>query len=148
MTRSLRCRKATWAALLGWAAGFAATTPFQIVEVLRNSGPDLQLLISALGYGFAVWLLITFAAVVIIWACVVLPVALFVSESWLLARRGLVITASIGLSLLLVSYKVHVWTHFYHDGVGLMNFWVYACFAAVFSGVTAYRYLQLLAREP
>src|SRR5580704_8680559 len=103
MTRSRRWRKATLATLLGWAAGFVATTPFQIVEVLRNSGPDLQLLISALGYGFAVWLLITFAAVVIIWACVVLPVALFVSESWLLARRGLVITASIGLSLLLVS---------------------------------------------
>lgn len=147
MTRSRRWRKATLATLLGWAAGFVATSPFQIVEVLRNSGPDFQLLFSALGYGFAVWLLITFAGVAIVWVCAVLPIALFVSAKWLLARRGWVIATSIVASLIAVSYKVHVWTHFYHDGVGLMNFWIYTCFAAVFSGITAYSYLRVLARD-
>ena len=147
MTRSRRWRKAILATLLGWAAGFVATSPFQIVEVLRNSGPNFPLLVSALGYGFAVWLLITFAGVAIIWICAVLPIALFVPAHWLLEHRAWVIIASMGLSLLLVGYKVHVWTHFYHDGVGLMNFWIYACFAVVFSGVTAYCYLRFLSRE-
>ena len=67
MTRSRRWHKATQATLLGWAAGFVATSPVQIVEVLRNSGPDFRLLVAALGYGFAVWLLITFAGVVLAW---------------------------------------------------------------------------------
>jgi hypothetical protein len=147
MTRSRRWRKATLATFLGWVSGFAATSPFQIAEVLRNSGPNFQLLFSALGYGFAVWLLITLAGVAIVWACAVLPIALFVSELWLLARSPWVIAGSIGASLLAVSYKVHVWTHFYHDGIGLTNFWIYACFATVFSGVTAYYYLRFLAHE-
>jgi hypothetical protein len=138
-------RKATLATLLGWAGGFAATSPFQIAEVLRNSGPDLPLLLSALGYGFAVWVLITFAGGAIVWACIVVPVSLAVSPQWLLRYRVTVSIASICLAFLAVSYKVHVWTHFYRNGVGLMNFWIYACFAVVFSGITASFYLRFLS---
>jgi hypothetical protein len=147
MTRSRRWHKATQATLLGWAAGFVATSPVQIVEVLRNSGPDFRLLVAALGYGFAVWLLITFAGVVLAWTCLVVPIALFVDEGLLLRHRTGVILASICLGLAAVGYKVHVWGHFEHDGIGLMNFWIYACFVVVFAGITAYYYLRFLARE-
>src|ERR1700743_3511804 len=113
MTRSRRWRKATLATLLGWAAGFVVTSPFQIVEGLRNSGPERQLLFSAVGYVLAVWLLITFAGVAIVWVCAVLPIALFVSGQWLLARRAWVIAASIVASLVAGRYKVPVWTDLY-----------------------------------
>src|ERR1700761_5869692 len=120
--RLLRLRKATLATIFGWLVGFIATSPFQIVEVLRNSGSNLPLLFSALGYGFAVWMMITLLAIVLIWICITLPVALIVPSRWLLRHRTAVIATSICLSLFAVSYMVHVWTHFYHDGVGLMNF--------------------------
>jgi hypothetical protein len=132
---------------MGWAAGFAVTSPVQIVEVLRNSGSNLPLMLSALGYGLAVWLLITLTGVAAIWVGLVSPVALFVPSRWLLRHRVLVITVCVCLGVLAVSYMVHVWTHFYHDGVGLMNFWIYAGFVAAFSGVTAYSYLRFLSRE-
>ncbi|HTZ89078.1 MAG TPA: hypothetical protein VMA71_01980 [Alloacidobacterium sp.] len=147
MTRSRRCRKATQAALLGWLAGFIITSPAQIVEVLRNSGPDFQLMTSALGYGFALWLLITFAVAALVWVCAVLPVSLFVHEQWLLQHRRAVIVVSVCLGVATVSYKIDVLGHFEHNGVGLMNFWIYACFAAVFAGIAAHFYLQFLARE-
>jgi hypothetical protein len=145
--RFLRLRKATLAMTIGWLVGFLATSPFQIIEVLRNSGSNVPLLFSALGYGFAVWMMITLVAIVLTWACVILPVALFVPSLWLLRHRAVVIGASVGLSVLTVGYMVHVWTHFYHDGVGLMNFEIYAGFAAAFSGVTSCGYLRFLSRE-
>lgn len=144
--RLRRLRKATLAVILGWAAGFALTSPFQIVEVLRNSGSSLPLLLSALGYGFAVWMMITLAGAMLVWACIALPLALAFSAQWLLRHRRLAIAASMCLSFIAVSCLVHVWTHFYHDGIGLMNFEIYAGFALAFSGVTAYSYLRSLAR--
>jgi hypothetical protein len=143
-----RLRQATLAMLIGWMAGFFVTSPFQIAEVLRNSGSNLPLLLSALGYGFAVWMMITLAAIAVIWVCIILPIALLVRAPWLVRRRRAVIAVSMGLSVLVISYMVHVWTHFYHDGIGLMNFEIYAGFAAAFSGVTSYSYLRLLARDP
>jgi hypothetical protein len=140
-----RLRQATLAMLVGWAVGFVITSPFQIVEVLRNSGSSLALLVSALGYGFAVWVMITLAGSGIVWAWVVAPVALLVPPNWLLRHRIPVIVGSMFLGVLAVCYMAHVWTHFYHDGVGLMNFEIYAGFAAAFSGVTSYRYLRSLS---
>jgi len=145
--RLLRLRKATLAVLLGWAAGFIVTSPFQIVEVLRNSGSNLPLLLSALGYGFLVWMMITMAGVTVVWGGILLPIALLVPPPWLLRHRRVEIGSCMCLSVIAVSYMVHVWTHFYHDGIGLMNFEIYAGFAAAFSGVTAYCYLRFLARE-
>lgn len=144
-TRWWRLRKATLATLLGWAGSFVVTSPFQIAEVLRSSGSDLPLLFSALGYGFAVWVLITFAGIAIVWLLVVLPISLAVPSQWLLQHRIAVMIASVCLAFLAVSYKAHVWTHFYRNGVGLMNFWIYTCFALVFSGVTACFYLRFLS---
>lgn len=134
--------------MLGWAAGFIVTSPAQIVEVLRNSGPDFPLMVSALGYGFAVWLLVTFAVVLIAWTCVVTPISLFVHEAWLLRHRAAAVVASICAGLVAVDLITRVWGYLEHNGVGLTTFWVYAGFAAAFSGVTAYYYLRLLAREP
>src|SRR5579884_1262381 len=59
-------------------------------------------------------------------------------------RRGLVMGLSIAAALLVVAYQLHIWTHWYHDGVGLMNFAIYALFATVFSGTAAYAYLRSL----
>ena len=146
-TRSGRWRKATRATFLGWIAGFVVTSPVQIIEVLRNSGSSAPLLLSALGYGFAVWLLITLAGSIAVWLGLISPIALFVSPQWLLRHRAAVIATAVCLGLLVVSYLVHVWTHFYHDGVGLMSFWIYACFVVAFSGVTAYSYLRFLSRD-
>lgn len=148
MTRTRRWRKATQATLLGWAAGFAVTLPVQIIEVLRNSGPDFPLMVSALGYGLAVWLLVTFVVVVLAWVCVVTPVSLFVPEAGLLRHRAAIIIASLCAGVIAVSCFTRVWGYFEHNGVGLTSFWVYAAFAVAFSGVTAYYYLRLLARIP
>jgi len=147
MTRSRRWRKATQATLLGWAAGLIVTLPLQIVEGLRSTGPNFRLLIAALGYGFALWLLITFAGVAIAWVCVVFPVSLFVHERWLLEHRTGVIMGSICAGVAAASCKVAVLGQLEHDGIGLMNFWIYACFAVVFAGTAAYSYLRFLARE-
>lgn len=126
---------------------FIATSPVQIIEVLRNSGPNFQLLVSALGYGFDVWLLITFAGVALVWVCGVLPVYLFVHEAWLLRHRAGVIIASICVALAAVGYRVRIWGYFEHNGVGLMNFWIYAGFAGICAGIAPYPYLRFLARE-
>lgn len=147
MTRTRRWRKATQATLLGWIAAFIVTSPAQIIEVLRNSGPDFPLLVSALGYGFAVWLLVTFAVVAIAWACAVTPISLFAHENWLVGHRMPVIIASICLGLVVIGCMTRVWGYFEHNGVGLTNFWIYAGFIGVFSGVTAYYFLRFLTRE-
>jgi len=147
MTRSTRWKKATRATVIGWAVGFVVTSPVQIIEVLRNSGTSASLLLSALGYGFAVWMLITLAGSAAAWLGLVSPIALCVAPRWLLRHRGAVIATAICLGLLAVSYFVHVWTHFYHDGVGLMSFWIYACFVVSFSGMTAYKYLHFLSKS-
>ncbi|HZU10391.1 MAG TPA: hypothetical protein VFA02_10870 [Pseudacidobacterium sp.] len=144
MTRAARWRKVTRAVLLGWTVAFLATSPFQICEVWRNSGRSLTLLVSALGYGFAVWFLLTLAGALLTWICIATPIAIFIHPQRLLRRRGLVMGLSIAAALLVVAYQLHIWTHWYHDGVGLMNFAIYALFATVFSGTAAYAYLRSL----
>jgi|GEM_PF-6110876 hypothetical protein len=146
MTRAARWCKVSWAVLIGWLAAFVVTSPFQIVEVLRNGGRSLALIVSALGYGFAVWFLLTLAGVLLCWICIATPIALLIHPGRLVSRRKSVVVLSVAASLLVVAYELHVWTHWYQDGVGLMNFAIYALFAAVFSGIAAHTYLRSLER--
>ncbi|HEX3438147.1 MAG TPA: hypothetical protein VHT24_15365 [Pseudacidobacterium sp.] len=148
MTRAQRWRKATRAVFIGWLSAFVVTSPVQIFEVLRNSGQSFTLMLSALGYGFAVWLLITLAGVSFVWICIATPAALLISPQSLLKRPLPVVVLCVVAPVLPIAYRLHVWTHLYHDGIGWMSFWIYALFAAVFSGVAIRSYLRLLAREP
>ena len=125
MTRWRRWGKATQAAFLGWTAAFA-------------------MILAALGFGFAVWLLLTFACVCVVWLCVVSPIAFLGSEQWLLRHRCWVIAIAVVTGFLVTNYIAHAWTYMEHSGIGVMNYWAAACFAIVFSGVTAYWYLRKL----
>ena len=146
MTRAQRWGKATKATLLGWAVAFLVTSPIQIVQVVRSSGHDLQLILAALGFSFAVWLLLTLAGIFIVWFCVVSPVALFCAEAPLLLHRTWVTMAAVVVGMIATRYLAHVWTYVDRAGVGAMNVWAGICFAAVFSGVTAHYYLRFLSR--
>jgi hypothetical protein len=50
-----RIRAALLASLLGWIAGMAVATPFQIVEAVRNAGEGSRLLAYDLGVVLAMW---------------------------------------------------------------------------------------------
>lgn len=147
MTRAQRWGKATKATLLGWAVAFLVTSLIQIVQVVRSSGHDLQLILAALGFSFAIWLLLTLVGVFLVWLCVVSPVALFFAEALLLRHRTWVTVAAMVVGILATCYLAHVWTYVDRAGVGAINVWAGICFAAVFSGVTVHYYLRFLSRN-
>ena len=145
---SRRLCRATLATVLGWMAGILATLPFQLIEVVRNTSGDSGLLVSALGYGLAIWFFFTLLGVVIAWVIVVLPTALFVSAAFLLRRRAAVILISTLCGMLVVGREFRIWTVLDHPALDLANFWLYLVFSAAFAAVTSWFYLRLLARNP
>ncbi|HVW76774.1 MAG TPA: hypothetical protein VHB45_04120 [Alloacidobacterium sp.] len=147
MTRVQRWGKATKATLLGWAVAFMLTSLIQIVQVIQSSGHDLQLVLAALGFSIAVWLLLTFVGALVVWLCVVSPVALFCAEAPLLLYRTWVTIAAIAVGVAVAAYLAHAWTYVDRAGVGAINVWAGVCFAAVFSGVTAHDYFRFLSRN-
>lgn len=132
--------------MLGWLAGILATLPFQFLEVARNTDGDSRLLAAALGYGLAIWLLFTFAGVVIAWVVVVLPMALFVPSAFLLRRRVWVVVVSTLCAVLVVGREFRIWSVLDHPAMDLAIFWLYLVFAGVFAAVTSWFYVRLLDR--
>ena len=144
MTRWRQWGKATRATMLGWAMAFLLTSPIQMIQVIRSSGHDLQLILAALGFGLFLWLVLTLVGVLVVWLCVVSPIALLCSREWLMRYRCWVIAAAIVAGILAASYISHLWLSFDHAGAGAMNYWAGVCFAVIFPGVTVYRYLRRL----
>jgi hypothetical protein len=141
---SLRARlsKALLASLCGWIVGMAAAMPFQIAEAIRTAGSDLRLLASALGLALALWILLSLAVACFFCCFFLLPVVFTVSPEWFLQHRVLWMLLSTGFGVSLVAVRGHVWSSLDHDGVSLINFWMWGTFAASFCLTTSACYAK------
>ncbi|MGA7312734.1 MAG: hypothetical protein WBX22_02075 [Silvibacterium sp.] len=140
--------KALRASLFGWIAGMLAATPFQIVEAIRTPVPNDRLLILDLSFALALWIALTFALALYFCGLFLLPMAWMVPVAWILRHRGLWMAASTVFGIALMAMRAHVWTALYHDGVSLINFWMWAIFSATFFLVTSAFYSKYLRDEP
>ena len=127
--------RALFASLFGWIVALAVSMPFQITEAVRVSGRASSLILALL-----LWLVITFAASLYFCIFFFIPVAWLVPPGWIVRRRWLWISGSAGFGIVLTAVRLHIWTALDHDGVSLMNFYVWSVFTAAFLGTTAVRY--------
>ncbi len=148
MSLRVRLLKALWASLFGWIAGLAAALPFQIAEAIRVTGVDRRLLFSELGFTLSLWCVLTFAVALYFSGFFLLPMAWMLPASWILRHRGLWISTSTAFGILIMAARAHVWSALDHDGVSLINFWMWAVFSATFCLVASVRYTQFLRAVP
>ncbi len=139
-------RKAMLASLLGWVAGLLAALPFQIVEAVRVAGSNLSLLSSELGLTIALWVVLSFCVASFYCGFFLFPVAWLVSPNWILRHRLLWIALSACFGVALIAVRAHVWTSLDHDGVSLINFWMWGVYSATFCIVTSSCYARLWRR--
>lgn len=144
MSLPRRIRAALLASLLGWIAGVAATAPFQIVEAVRNAGGGGRLLVYELAVVLSLWSVLTLFVALYWSAFFLIPVAWLVSAAWTLRHRQLWITVSPVFGVVLMAIRLHVWTALEHDGVSVINFFMWATFAAAFFAMTAVFYARFL----
>ena len=145
MSLQRRIRSALLASLLGWIAGMAAGLPFQIVEAVRNAGAGSRLLAYELGVVLSLWSVLTFAMALYWCGFFLLPIVWLVSSAWILRHRQLWIAASPVFGVILMAVRLHLWTAFEHDGISVINFWMYAVFAGTFFVATAALYAKFLS---
>ena len=139
-----RVRAALLASLLGWIVGMAAGAPFQIVEAVRNAGGGGRLLAYQVGVVLAMWSGLTFAIALYWCGFFLLPIVWLVSAAWILRHRKIFVTVSPVFGIVLMAVRLHVWRAFDHDGVSVINFFMWASFAAVFFVATAAMYANIL----
>jgi hypothetical protein len=147
---SLRVRflKALLASLFGWIAGLLAAMPFQVLEAIRVAASDSHLLMSALGFTLTLWSILTFAVALYFCGFFLLSMAWMLPVSLILRHRGLWISTSTVFGILIMAARAHVWTALDHDGVSLINFWMWAVFSAAFCLVTSTCYAKFLPDVP
>ena len=141
-----RIRAALLASLLGWVAGMVASSPFQIVEAVRNAGAGSRLLVYELGVVLAMWSALTFAMALYWCGFFLLPIVWLVSSAWVLRHQQLWITVCPAFGVLLMAARLHLWTAFEHDGISVINFFMWAVFAGAFYVTTAAFYVRFLRR--
>ncbi len=139
-----RIRAALRAALFGWVAGLAASSPFQIAEAVRNAGAETRLLAYQLAVVMALWSLLTCAMALYWCAFFLLPAAWLASAPWVIRRRLAWTATSMLFGVLLMAIRLHIWTSLQHDGISLFNFFMWAVFAGVFFAATSAVYVRLL----
>jgi hypothetical protein len=144
MTVRRRIRAALLASLLGWIAGLLATVPFQIVEAMRNAGGGGRVLAYELGMVLAMWSTLTFAMALYWSAFFLIPIVWLLSAGWVLRHRELWLAITPVFGVVLMAVRLHVWTAFEHDGISVINFFMWAVYAAVFFGMTAVFYARFL----
>jgi hypothetical protein len=124
MTLRVRIRKALFASLIGWIAGFAASLPFQVIEAIRAS--------NSAAFHLLLWTL--FSLLVSLYFCVffVIPVTWMLPATLILSHRLISIAAAGIFAVLLTAVRLHIWTARYHDGVSLINFFMWAAYSGAF----------------
>ena len=146
-----RIRAALRASLFGWIAGLAASSPFQIVEAVRNAGAGTRLLAYELAIVLGLWTVLTFAMALYWCGFFLLPVVWLTSAGWVARRRWPWIAASTIFGLVLMALRLHVWTALDHDGIGLFNFFMWCVFAGTFFATAATwfaKFLRAAAETP
>jgi hypothetical protein len=144
MTVRRRIRAALLASLLGWIAGLLASVPFQIVEAMRNAGGGGRVLAYELGMVLAMWSALTFVMALYWFAFFLIPIVWLVSAGWVLRHRELWLAITPVFGVVLMAVRLHVWTAFEHDGISVINFFMWAMYAAAFFGLTAVFYARFL----
>ncbi len=127
MTLRTLIRKAFFASLLGWIAGFAASLPFQATEAIRASGTA-----AAAALAILLWTLFSLAVSLYFCCCFVLPILWIFPPGLILRYRALSIAAAGVFGVLLAAVRLHIWTAADHDGVSLINFCMWATFSGAF----------------
>lgn len=148
MSLRVRFGKALLASLFGWIAGLVAAMPFQIAEAIRVTASDRRLLLPELGFTLTLWSVLTFAVALYFSGFFLLPMAWMLPAGWIVRHRGRWISASTGFGILIMAARAHVWTALDHDGVSLINFWMWAGFSAAFCLVTSACYAKFLRAVP
>jgi hypothetical protein len=143
-----RLLKALRAALFGWIGGWIAAIPFQVVEVIRASGPNTHLLASEAAFSLALWTSLTLSIALYFCGFFFLPVVWIVSEAWIQQHPVLWTSTYACFGALLMALRLHIWTALYHDGVSLINFCMWATYAAVFFLVASALYAKSLRPSP
>lgn len=144
MSLGKRVRAALFASLLGWIVGLAASIPFQVVEAVRNAGGGGRVLAYELGIVLAMWTALTFAIALYWCGLFLIPIVWLVPARWILRHRRLWLTVTPVFGVVLMAARLHVWTAFQHDGISVINFFMWAVYAAVFFGLTAVFYSRSL----
>ncbi|TCK75389.1 hypothetical protein [Acidipila rosea] len=145
-TPGYRLRCSALAATVGWLTGVVATVPFQVLEVVRNTGTEPRLFLSALSIGLSAWSLFTFAGGAAAWIVIAVPVSVFFSGEWLLAHVRPAVVCSGLLGAMVAALPFRIWTVFDQMPSDMTNFWLYFVFTVSFGAATAWYYLRLLAR--
>ena len=127
MTLRVRIRRAVFASFIGWIAGFTASLPFQVTEVIRASGSAAHAAVALL-----LWTL--FSLVVSLYFCAffVIPVTWMLPATLILGHRVISIVAAGVFGVLLAAFRLHIWTARYHDGISLINFCMWAAYSGAF----------------
>jgi hypothetical protein len=144
MTVRRRIRAALLASLLGWIAGLLASVPFQIIEAMRNAGGGGRVLAYELGMVLAMWSALTFVMALYWCAFFLIPIVWLASAGWVLRHRELWLVITPVFGVVLMAVRLHVWTAFEHDGISVINFFMWAVYAAAFFGLTAVSYSRFL----
>ena len=127
MTLRVLIRKALFASLYGWIAGFGASLPFQVTELIRASGSGAHAAIA-----LVLWTLFSILVSLYFCAFFVIPIGWMLPSSLLLRRRALSVAAAGIFGVLLAAIRVHIWTAADHDGIGPFNFYMWAAYSGAF----------------
>ena len=127
MTLRERIRKAVFASLIGWIAGFAASLPFQAIVTSRASGSAANAAVALL-----FWMFFSFLVSLYFCAFFVIPVTWMLPTTLILGHRVISIVAAGLFGVLLPAIRLHIWTVANHDGISPFNFFMWAALSAAF----------------
>lgn len=148
MSVRVRIRKALLASLFGWIAGLIAGSPFQVAEAVGVAESNSHLLLSDVCLATALWLGLTFTVALYFCAFFLLPIAWLVPAGSIVRKRRPWIAASTCFGVAIMGLRTHVWTYLDHDGVSLVNFWMWATFGAAFCLAASALYARFLRSVP
>ena len=129
------------ASLAGWIAGLAASLPFQVAEFIRASG------FAVAAYALLLWVLFSFVVSAYFCGFFVIPVTWMLPSTLIAGHRAISIAAAGMFGVLLAAMTLHIWTAADHDGISLMNFYMWAAFSGAFFVAASTVYTRSLRRR-
>jgi hypothetical protein len=148
MSWGARLRRLAIAGAAGWLGGALVTTPFQIVELARNTDGNFRLMVDSISLGLILWGIWTLAIAFVGVVLAGIPVVLWGSPDWLLRHRKPIVAASAAAGLATTLARFQVWDALkpepYYD---LPVVAMYGIFATVFAAVTSLLYLRMLQKK-
>ena len=141
-----RLRQALAAGLMGWIAGFLASSPAMMIVGWRDSEHDPGTFFTTIGFGLLAWAAWTVLLGIGAWLLFALPSALLFPPSFLVRHRHLVLAATAIVCFAAVIEKMRVFQDYAASHV-VMRFTLYlpyGLFAVFFAVITAWWYIRSL----